>query len=61
MKKFNRIRYVCPKCKKQLVRYLNGASYGFAPGYPFESGYYCSDKCGSWSDLEISMGKLIKE
>jgi hypothetical protein len=50
--------YVCPKCSKDLIGYSNGASYGFAPGYPYESGYYCPDRCGSWSNLEISRGAL---
>jgi hypothetical protein len=51
----------CPKCNKTLIGYTNGASYGFAPGYPYESGYYCPDRCGSWSDLEISRGALEKK
>ena len=48
----------CPLCGKELLGYTNGASYGFAPGYPYESGFYCPNRCGSWSDLEISRGTL---
>jgi hypothetical protein len=46
----------CPKCSKALIRYTNGASYGYCPGYPYESGYYCPNRCGSWSDLQIARG-----
>lgn len=48
----------CPKCGKGLIGYTNGESYGFGAGYPYESGYYCPDRCVSFSDLEISRGVL---
>lgn len=49
----------CPKCLSELIHYINGNSYGFGEGYPYESGYYCPKMCGSWSDLQIN--DLIKE
>ena len=56
----------CPHCKTELLCYINGESYGFAPSYPFESGYYCPNwskhitnkQKSSWSDIEIARGDL---
>ena len=52
----------CPKCGKELLGYSNGDSYNLGyPSYPYESGYYCPSRCGSWSDLQIERGALKKE
>lgn len=51
----------CPECNKKLIRYTNGRSYGCCESYPYESGYYCPDKCISYSDLQITRGVLEEQ
>ena len=50
--------YQCPKCGKELLGYSQGRSYGGPPSYPYESGYYCPNRCVSLSNLEIARGRL---
>ena len=50
----------CPKCKEEMLGYINGKSYGFGATYPYESGYYCPKRCVSFSNLAIRRGALEK-